>query len=498
MLMASGEVSRGQGPDTAVPEEGWSGTATIRRHGSGPVGDGGTGVHQEDVTFTFRPDGTASYVAHYEWRVEVPEYPPLKAWGSESGEATWALGYVQAPGRGAGAWEVGVGSVRVPGTYDSTSVAQAVADWFVNALQAPERRQSMPTVLESDSRTIEGFADMVTGAATARSLSGGDTRTIQAYALQNLVPLTEQVIWSLTKGRVDPEPKVTIHGPPCGCLDADDPSATTLAFVAGATRRGGEFSEFTVTPTGVAPDVLTNDGGEAPRLELGATKETGPVTLAIAYELNGKHYRSQPFRVEFCAMKAVELEDNETDLAFDSISNVLTVKARQEAWYNGATASTRVKWDLEKINAPTTLRSEPQSAEGERITFTYTSLPQKNSDFGPKVLTSAITEGQCACTKKQTLRAFFDADSVGNPDGTVPNWYYYWKQTDAVTGAAKRVTMKYQSVIPTDPLTPASGTVAARWDGPTEELRLRTKGVDVRRHRGAMRLHEEADDSHVF
>lgn len=489
-LVATGQAGQSQ----SAPEDGWSGTATVRRHGSGPVGPAGQGVHEEEITFTFRPDGTASYTAHYEWRVAVPQYAPLRAWGRESGETTWSLGYVEIPSDGIaraacaavlgaaqcrGGWEIGVGGVMVPGTYDSTSVAQVLADWFVNALQAPELRQAMPPVLESDGHMVEGFGDMVQIGATTRTLSGGDTRTIQPHTMQNFVPLTEQVTWSLTKGRVDPEPRVTIYGPPCGCLDADDPSGTTLVFTAGATRRGGQFSEFVVTPAGTAPEVLANDPGDTARLELSATKDTGPVTLSIRYELNGRRYEARPFRVEFCAMKAVELDDNQTDLAFDSSRNELIVKARQEAWYNGQESNSRVRWEIDKIGASTTLRSDPSSAQGERITFTYATLPEKNSDFGPKVLTAAVKEGQCACTRTRTVRAFFEADGTGNPNGNVPNWYYYWKQSGAVPDEARRMSMEFRSFIPMDPLSPTGGTVAARWDGAAEQLLIGSPAADA-------------------
>src|SRR5262249_25722553 len=37
-------------------------------------------------------------------------------------------------------------------------------------------------------------------------------------------------------------------------------------------------------------------------------------------------------------------------------------------------------------------------------------------------------------SNNKNIKTFFDETGAQNPDGTVPNWYYYWKQTPAYSG----------------------------------------------------------------
>ncbi|GMV22371.1 MAG: hypothetical protein AMXMBFR57_23200 [Acidimicrobiia bacterium] len=445
--------------------DGWSGTARIVREGSGPVGAQGRGFHREVLNLTLRPDGTASYQAQYEWRVEVPVYPPLRSSGQSSGETYWGLGFVDI---GGGAWEVGASEGGVRARLDTTSVAQVLYDVIASPVLGP---QQVPPVIEEEWRQIAGFADVVRQPSTARTLSGAVTSTVPFAAMQNLVPLTETVTWSIARTSVDPEPVVTIRGPSCACIDADDPAPAPIVITAGATRRGGEFSEFTITPDGAMPEILTNDGGAQPRLELNASSATGAVTIRIRYTYRDRVYQSAPFRLEFCVMKGIELSDPSGDYAFHSTRGTAKIDARQEAWLNGAAASDQVQWSLEQMPSPTTLTLEPESGRGSAMAFTYTGLPVRNDAFGPRRLTSSVRAGSCDCSQQRTIRTFFDADATNNPEGKEPNWYFYWRQTDAVAPPVRSgsVRMEFRGFLPLDPGAPG-GTVAARWDGASETL----------------------------
>jgi hypothetical protein len=446
----------------AAPEEGWSGAATITRQGTGPIGAGQV-FHSERMQLTLRPDGTASYVAHYEWRMTLPMYPPLRSSGTTSGETYWGLGYVDLLG---GAWEVGAAGAQVRARLDTTSMSQAFYDMLVAPFSG---NRSVPPVIEDEWRTVEGFVDIARQPSTARSLSGTITGTVPLGAMQNLAPLTESISWTVTKATADRDPRVAIYGPACGCIDAEDPGRTTLRFTAGATRRGGEFSEFVVTAEGEAPEVLENSGGAQPVLELKGKETTGPVTLRIRYTRDGRTFDAAPFRVEFCAMKPIELDDPSADAAFSGDTGRAEIAARQEAWLNGRAANDQVAWTLDKIPAPTVQTVVPTTAQGERVTFTYAGLPRRHDEFGPRTLEARVQSGACNCSRTQPVRLFFNADATNNPEGTDPNWYYYWKQTDAVPATARSVTMVFRGFLPLDPGAPG-GTVAARWDGVTETL----------------------------
>ena len=65
----------------------------------------------------------------------------------------------------------------------------------------------------------------------------------------------------------------------------------------------------------------------------------------------------------------------------------------------------------------------------------FTGLPMSNSAFGEKTATYTIAELEWQ--GQGTAKVFFDADSKNHPgegSGTTPNWYYYWRQTEAGEG----------------------------------------------------------------
>jgi hypothetical protein len=82
---------------------------------------------------------------------------------------------------------------------------------------------------------------------------------------------------------------------------------------------------------------------------------------------------------------------------------------------------------------------DPPSKKGKKMTITYKGLPKNNSDFGPTAITATLPgEGSCdEITSSAQVKLFFPRDESNNPDGNVPNWFYYWSQTPAKVGPAK-------------------------------------------------------------
>lgn len=75
-----------------------------------------------------------------------------------------------------------------------------------------------------------------------------------------------------------------------------------------------------------------------------------------------------------------------------------------------------------------------------RQRFTYTTLPALNSAFGDKDVTMTCT-GPVSTTQTSHVRVFFAKGATNHPDpdaptkaGRTPNWFFYWRQTDAGGG----------------------------------------------------------------
>jgi len=116
-----------------------------------------------------------------------------------------------------------------------------------------------------------------------------------------------------------------------------------------------------------------------------------------------------------------------------------------------------LEWTLTPI-AGSTLTTDPSSAKGPTVTFTYTDLPSLNSEFGEKTLTLTHPELPSRCnTATQTIEIYYSFDAKNWPGadpngGDIPenwnwethpsadyryewtNWYYYYKQTSAHVG----------------------------------------------------------------
>ena len=90
-----------------------------------------------------------------------------------------------------------------------------------------------------------------------------------------------------------------------------------------------------------------------------------------------------------------------------------------------------LEWELESMSG-STLGSTPDPAKGANVTYTYTTLPSANSEFGQKIL--SLDYPDSGCFAAVGIRIFFGKNASNNPGGSEPNWYYYWSQTSANYG----------------------------------------------------------------
>jgi hypothetical protein len=92
-----------------------------------------------------------------------------------------------------------------------------------------------------------------------------------------------------------------------------------------------------------------------------------------------------------------------------------------------------LQWSISSITG-STLTSEPPGRKGPNITFTYTTLP--SSWVGWKNL--YLTHPAVSCMDYQLVEIFYSFSATNHPgegSGTTENWYYYYGQTTADTGA---------------------------------------------------------------
>lgn len=89
----------------------------------------------------------------------------------------------------------------------------------------------------------------------------------------------------------------------------------------------------------------------------------------------------------------------------------------------------------ECITLDTFWKLETQStfkSKGKDIFISNASMPTNNSDFGETNGSIKVFNGsQESCIDKNDsiamVEIYYEKDANTNPDGTVPNWYYYWK-----------------------------------------------------------------------
>ena len=112
-----------------------------------------------------------------------------------------------------------------------------------------------------------------------------------------------------------------------------------------------------------------------------------------------------------------------------------------------------VRWSFPEIK-DAKVEPTPENAAGDSLRYSYTGLPEKNSDFkfGDFVTRFESSQASSAGCQGQTrpVAFFFSREAANNPgrpalppnanrSGPDPNWFYYWLQTKAAQGHAKQI-----------------------------------------------------------
>jgi hypothetical protein len=137
-----------------------------------------------------------------------------------------------------------------------------------------------------------------------------------------------------------------------------------------------------------------------------------------------------------CSVRIVEPAENERLVFNDDVNAILEgpleAEVLPESWGNA------LSWLIPEIPG-SDLYSDPEDAQGRRVEYRYEMLPSRNSAFGRKQITATVDPSvadRCKAPEPRNVRVFFPRDEFNNPDGDVPNWFYYWKQTRAAQGRA--------------------------------------------------------------
>lgn len=210
-----------------------------------------------------------------------------------------------------------------------------------------------------------------------------------------------------------------------------------VELTARASKPGGTWEPFEIETAGQVPRLIKNRGGATPYLSMtGYDKGIGKVAVTAVFTWKGRQFRSRPFDVNFCSVEKPEFVENSS--FYDSQYHVfdqsdpgeVEVEARTHVWFNGQEVKENSEgWEIQ----PEGLGFETEYTRGEvRATFKARGLPEKNSDFGKHEITYTYDNGTCQCqSEARETQVFYNRDARNNPEGKLPNWAYYWRQSRA-------------------------------------------------------------------
>ncbi len=245
------------------------------------------------------------------------------------------------------------------------------------------------------------------------------------------VALTE-VRWSFSPPS---DAEVEVLGPHCLCGSAEGTVKAT------AKDTSVTFRPFEVVSDGPGPTVKENTGGPAARVVLTGDGElTGKVRLVPVYVKGGKTERGEPHEVSFCKVKKPLVgvvpigRGNQKDFVYsDGSPGTIVLGLEGRAYVDGQNASEDLLWEIEPNPDPKLVATIPR---GAKQTFKGLGLPDGNTGFGLRRVSTGLTRGACSCRSEAPaeVRLFFPRDAKNNPGGELPNWAYYWRQTKAGQG----------------------------------------------------------------
>lgn len=274
------------------------------------------------------------------------------------------------------------------------------------------------------------------------------------------------VSYELSREAPDPDKdegplQIQIAGPDCIC---GEPEGRFVASASGG--KGGHFGAFELrTANGGKPTVIRNQGGARAELTLGGDpKNTGRTEIvAVHVGKDGNTTRSAPRQVSFCEIdkpKAVGTPYRLVgdDWKFGARDGQLEMHYRSKSWLDGKEVSERLRWDI--TGAELFDRADTPAAQRE---FVAKQMPTRNDLFGGHEVTARVEESGCSCRSEPvTARLFYDLWAKNNPDGKMPNWAYYWRQTKAARDKDGQ-PMRFQ-YIQSIPNQPRCTSVLIAWD----------------------------------
>lgn len=119
-----------------------------------------------------------------------------------------------------------------------------------------------------------------------------------------------------------------------------------------------------------------------------------------------------------------------------SNANPGTLELTLKAKVTPSNLKSKIKWNIPKIQGSQRILT-PANGMGETVTVKYKGLPTQNSSFGYKDISANVDTGLCEVSDTKEVAIYFPRDAKNNPNGSVPNWFYYWSQTAARKGPIK-------------------------------------------------------------
>lgn len=172
----------------------------------------------------------------------------------------------------------------------------------------------------------------------------------------------------------------------------------------------------------------------------------GETTVTVTYTYMGQTARDTTRVLVYRVVIAhptgdpVNAPSNTNEFTYSSAHpGVLTIPCRARVEPDDAEAraeaESRVTWSIDAVGDSTLAWSSADPADvsrgrGLETTATFTGLPARHDDFGPKNVTLTI----CGPVST-TIEVFWPKnatnhppDGLTHPGGTAPNWFFYWRQ----------------------------------------------------------------------
>ena len=119
----------------------------------------------------------------------------------------------------------------------------------------------------------------------------------------------------------------------------------------------------------------------------------------------------------------------------------LTIRARarvEPAEYAG-----QLQWQIQGVQG-SQMSATPADLRGPEVEVVFTGLPESNNEFGSKEVRASLDVDGCRMDVRQTVDVFYPATAANNPSDTLPNWYYYWRQTPAARPENDGIVTEYE------------------------------------------------------